>query len=102
MAISGHAIVANMTILLKLAKMALVIMVINMVNIGVYAKNTKSVDYLQKRIGKYCVGSKVMAKTKYFVKKGLKMADFLCILVRKLKFMATGLGWWENSDFFFL
>ena len=25
------------------------------------------------------------------------MADFLCIFVRKLKPMAPGLGWWENS-----
>ena len=28
------------------------------------------------------------------------MADFLCILSRNLKLLATGLGWWENSDFF--
>ena len=42
-----------------------------------------------------------MAKTKYFVKKGSKMADFLCIFVRKLKLMAPGLGWWENSEIFF-
>ena len=41
-----------------------------------------------------------MAKTKYFVKKGSKMADFLCIFGRNLKFMATGLGWWENSEIF--
>ena len=30
-----------------------------------------------------------MAKTKYFVKKGSKMADFLCIFCRNLKLMAT-------------
>ena len=42
-----------------------------------------------------------MAKTKYFVKKGSKMADFLCIFVRKLKPMAPGLVWWEHSEFFF-
>ena len=41
-----------------------------------------------------------MAKTKYFVKKGSKMADFLCIFVRNLKLMAPGLGWWENSEIF--
>ena len=29
-----------------------------------------------------------MAKTKYFVKKGPKMADFLCIFDRNLKLMA--------------
>ena len=57
----------------------------------------KNVDSLQKQIGKYCVNTKVMAKTKYFVKKGPKIADFLCILGRNLKLMATGLGWWENS-----
>ena len=28
------------------------------------------------------------------------MADFLCIFGRNLKLMATGLGWWENSEFF--
>ena len=39
-----------------------------------------------------------MAKTKYFVKKGSKMADFLRIFVRKLKLMAPGLGWGENSE----
>ena len=42
-----------------------------------------------------------MAKTKYFVKKGSKMADFLCIFVRNLTLMAPGLGWWENSEIFF-
>ena len=43
-----------------------------------------------------------MAKTKYFVKKGSKMADFLCIFVRNLKPMAPGLGWWETLNFFLL
>ena len=42
-----------------------------------------------------------MAKTKYFVKKGSKLADFLCIFVENLKQMAPGIGWWENSEFFF-
>ena len=42
-----------------------------------------------------------MAKTKYFVKKGSKMAEFLCTFVQNLKLMAPGLGWWENSEFFF-
>ena len=41
-----------------------------------------------------------MAKTKYFVKKGSNMADFLFIFVQNLKLMAPGLGWWENSEFF--
>ena len=40
-----------------------------------------------------------MAKTKYFVKKGSKMADFLCIFVLNLKSMAPGQGWWENYFF---
>ena len=30
-----------------------------------------------------------------------KMVDFLCIFVRNLKWMAPGLGWWENSEIFF-
>ena len=38
-----------------------------------------------------------MAKTKYFVKKVPKIADFLCIFVQNLKLMAPGLEWWENS-----
>ena len=42
-----------------------------------------------------------MAKTEKNVKNGSKMADFLCILGQNLKLMATGLGWWENSEFFF-
>ena len=42
-----------------------------------------------------------MARTKYFVKKGPKMADFPCIFGRNLKLMATGLGWWENYEIFF-
>ena len=40
-----------------------------------------------------------MAKTKYFVKKGSEMANFLCIFVH-LKWMAPDLGWWENSEIF--
>ena len=54
MAISWHAIVAIMAILLKLAIMAWVNMATNMVNIGVYAKNRKYVDYLwESRIEQY-------------------------------------------------
>ena len=41
-----------------------------------------------------------MAKTKYFVKKGSKMADFLCISVRNFKLMALGLELLENSEIF--
>ena len=42
-----------------------------------------------------------MAERKYFVKTGSKMADFPCIFGQNLKLMATGLGWWENSEIFF-
>ena len=42
-----------------------------------------------------------MAETKYFVKKGSKMADFHCIFGPNLKLMATSLGRWENSEIFF-
>ena len=42
-----------------------------------------------------------MAKTKYFTNNELKKADFLCILIRKLKWGAPGSGWWENSEIFF-
>ena len=41
-----------------------------------------------------------MAKTKYLVKKGSKRANFLCILVRNLNWIAPGLGWRENWVFF--
>ena len=41
-----------------------------------------------------------MAKTKYFTKNEPKKANFLCILIRKLKCVATGSGWYENSEFF--
>ena len=42
-----------------------------------------------------------MAKTKYFVKKGPKMADFLCIFCRNLKLMATPHFCEQNSEIFF-
>ena len=42
-----------------------------------------------------------MAKTKYFVKKGSKMADFLCIFCRNLKLMATPQFCEQNSEIFF-
>ena len=92
---------AIMTILLKLAIMAWHNVAINMVIMSVSANNWQNVDSLWKRIGKICIGLKVMATTKYFVKKGPKMADFLCIFGRNLKLMATSLGWWENSVIFF-
>ena len=41
-----------------------------------------------------------MANTKYFMKKGPKMAEFPFIFVRNLKWVATGLEWWENCLFF--
>ena len=39
-----------------------------------------------------------MAKTKYFVKKGLKLSIFFVFLAKNLKVMATGLGWLEKSE----
>ena len=42
-----------------------------------------------------------MAKTKYFVIKGPKMADFLCIFCRNLKLMATPHFCEQNSEIFF-
>ena len=42
-----------------------------------------------------------MAKTKYFVKKGPKMADFLCIFCQNLKLMATPQFCEQNSEIFF-
>ena len=56
----------------KIAIMAILVWVdvaINMVNMGVSAKNRQNVESLRKRIGKNRIGYKVMAKTKYFVKK---------------------------------
>ena len=47
---------AIMAILLKLAIMAWHNMAINMVNVGVSAKNRQNVDSLQKRIGKIHIG----------------------------------------------
>ena len=41
-----------------------------------------------------------MAKTKYFVKKGRKMADFLCIFCQNLKLMATPQFCKQNSEIF--
>ena len=69
MAIPGYAIGAIMAIWLTLAIKVLVNMATNMVNIGVFAKNMTSVDYLRKRNKKICISSKVMGKTKYFIKK---------------------------------
>ena len=50
---------AIMAIFNKIAIMAIFVwvdMAINMVNIGVYAKNRENVDNLRKRIGKNCIG----------------------------------------------
>ena len=52
MAILHQAIMANYN---KIAIMAIIVRV-NMVNIGVYAKKRKNVDNLRKRIGKNCIG----------------------------------------------
>ena len=41
-----------------------------------------------------------MAKTKYFVKKGPQMANFLCIFVRNLKWMAPPEYCPKNPEFF--
>ena len=41
-----------------------------------------------------------MAKTKYLTKNEPKKAYILCILIRKLKWVAPGSGWWENSEIF--
>ena len=68
MAISWYAIVAIMAILLKMAIMAKGNKATNVVFIGVYAKNRKNVDTLEVEL-KMCIGSKVMAKTNYFLKK---------------------------------
>ena len=38
-----------------------------------------------------------MAKTKNNTKNDQKKADFLCILIQKLKGAAPGSEWWENS-----
>ena len=56
MAISGHAVVAIMAILLKMAIMAWLNMAIHMVNMDVFAKNRKNVDCLWKRNSKKCIG----------------------------------------------
>ena len=75
----------------KMAKMAITAwpdMAINMAKMGVYAKNRKNVDCLWKRNSKKCIGLKVMAKTKYFRKIEPKMADFLCIFVWNLEWLA--------------
>ena len=60
---------AIMTILLELAIMAWHNVAINMVIMSVSAKNWQNIDSLWKRIEKICIGLKVMATTKYFVKK---------------------------------
>ena len=56
-------------------------MAINMVNMGVSAKNWQNVDSLQKRFGKNSISQK----------KGSKMANFLCIFVQNLKWMVRKL-----------
>ena len=56
MAILCQAIMANFS---KIAIMAILVWVdvaINMVNMGVSAKNWENVDSLPKRIGKNCIG----------------------------------------------
>ena len=58
------SLLAIMAILSLLAIMAWRIMVLNMANIGVYAKNRKNADQQWKRNWKICIGWKAMAKTK--------------------------------------
>ena len=41
-----------------------------------------------------------MAKTKYLTKNEPKKAYIPCIFIRKLKWVAPGSGWWENSEIF--
>ena len=72
MAILCQAIMANISKIAVMAILVWVEMATNMVNMGVSAKNRQNVDSLRKRIGKNRIGKKVMAKTKYFVKKGSK------------------------------
>ena len=52
MAILHQAIMANFNKIAIMAILVWVDMAINMVNIGVYAKNRKNEDNLRKRIGK--------------------------------------------------
>ena len=44
---------------------------------------------------------KKMDQVKYLMKNEPKKAYFQCILIRKLKWVAPGSGWWENSEIFF-
>ena len=46
-------------------------------------------------------GEKLWQKQNISRKISQKKADFLCILILKLKWVATGSGWWENSENFF-
>ena len=71
----------------KIAKMGILVwvdMAKNMVNRGVSAKNWL----------------KSYGQNKLFFEKRVKVGDLLCIFVRNLKWMATSLGWWENSQVF--
>ena len=55
MAILCRAIMANINKMAIMANLVWIDMAINMVSIGVYAKNRKNVDNLRKRIGKNCI-----------------------------------------------
>ena len=56
MAILCQAIMANFSNIAIVAILVWVVMAINMVNMGVSAKNWENVDSLPKRIGKNCIG----------------------------------------------
>ena len=63
---------AIMAILLKLAIMAWHYMAINMVNVGVSAKNRQNVDSLRKRIEKIASVKKLWPKQNILWKRGQK------------------------------
>ena len=56
MAILCQAIMANFNKMAIMAVLVWVVMAINMVNMGVSAKNRQNVDSLRKRIGKNRIG----------------------------------------------
>ena len=56
MALSGHAVVAIMAILMEMTIMAWLNMAIHMVHKDVYAKNRENVDCQWKRNSKNCIG----------------------------------------------
>ena len=68
---------------------------------GVFGKWWGNLVHSWKQYFKIIFLWEMVVETKNCMEKVKKWANFLCIFDRNLKRVATGPGWWENSEIFF-